>query len=80
MGTIQILRTENPLLARTLNWPQRLCYFMAMFHFLFPLPRFVFLTAPLAWLLLGENVIAASPLAILAYAGPEQPVDEIGLT
>ncbi|TDH59444.1 UDP-forming cellulose synthase catalytic subunit, partial [Dankookia rubra] len=69
-GMIQILRTENPLTAPSLNWPQRLCYFMAMFHFLFPLPRFVFLTAPLAWLLLGENVIAASPLAILAYAGP----------
>ncbi|MCB4820846.1 UDP-forming cellulose synthase catalytic subunit [Roseicella aerolata] len=69
-GMIQILRTENPLLAHGLNWPQRLCYFMAMFSFLFPLPRFVFLTAPLAWLLLGENVIAASPLAILAYAGP----------
>jgi len=69
-GMIQILRTENPLTAPGLNWPQRLCYFMAMFHFLFPLPRFVFLTSPLAWLLLGENVIAASPLAILAYAGP----------
>ncbi|NOG72307.1 UDP-forming cellulose synthase catalytic subunit [Roseicella sp. DB1501] len=69
-GMIQILRTENPLTAQSLSWPQRLCYFMAMFSFLFPLPRFVFLTAPLAWLLLGETVIAASPLAILAYAGP----------
>ncbi|WP_165943507.1 UDP-forming cellulose synthase catalytic subunit [Roseicella aquatilis] len=69
-GMIQILRTESPLTAHGLSWPQRMCYFMAMFHFLFPLPRFVFLTAPLAWLLLGENVIAASPLAILAYAGP----------
>ncbi|MDO9708075.1 UDP-forming cellulose synthase catalytic subunit [Paracraurococcus lichenis] len=69
-GMIQILRTECPLFIRSLSWSQRLCYFMAMYHFLFPLPRFVFLTAPLAWLLLGENVIAASPLAILAYAGP----------
>ena len=41
-----------------------------MFHFLFPLPRFVFLTAPLAYLLMDQTIIAASPLAIVAYAGP----------
>ncbi len=69
-GMIQILRIENPLFATQLSIAQRLCYFLAMFHFLFPLPRFVFLTAPLAFLLFGENIIAASPLAIVAYAGP----------
>jgi cellulose synthase (UDP-forming) len=69
-GMIQILRIENPLFASGLGWSERLCYFMAMFHFLFPLPRFVFLTAPLAYLLLGETIIAASPLAIVASAGP----------
>jgi cellulose synthase (UDP-forming) len=69
-GMIQILRTENPLFSKGLNLAQRLCYFNAMFHFLFPLPRFVFLTAPLAFLIFGESIIAASPLAIVAYAGP----------
>ncbi|WP_424810363.1 UDP-forming cellulose synthase catalytic subunit [Roseococcus sp. YIM B11640] len=69
-GMIQILRIENPLTSHGLNLAQRLCYFMAMFHFLFPLPRFVFLTAPLAFLIFGESIIAASPLAIVAYAGP----------
>ncbi len=69
-GMIQIMRLENPLFGPGLSLPQRLCYFMAMFHFLFPLPRFVFLTAPLAYLLMGETIIAASPLAIIAYAGP----------
>ncbi len=69
-GMIQILRTENPLFASGLSLAQRLCYFNAMFHFLFPLPRFVFLTAPLAFLIFGESIIAASPLAIVAYAGP----------
>nr|WP_249680753.1 UDP-forming cellulose synthase catalytic subunit [Roseococcus pinisoli] len=69
-GMIQIMRLENPLFAHGLSLPQRLCYFMAMFHFLFPLPRFVFLTAPLAFLVFGESIIAASPLAIVAYAGP----------
>lgn len=69
-GMIQILRLENPLFGRGLNLAQRLCYFLSMVHFLFPLPRFVFLTAPLAFLVFGQNVIAASPLAIVAYAGP----------
>jgi cellulose synthase (UDP-forming) len=69
-GMIQILRIDNPMTGAGLRWFQRCCYFMSQFHFLFPLPRFVFLTAPLAFLLFGESIIAASPLAILAYAGP----------
>jgi cellulose synthase (UDP-forming) len=78
-GMIQILRIENPLTASGLRWYQRFCYFMSQFHFLFPLPRFVFLTAPLAFLLFGESIIAASPLAILAYAGPHI-VHSVGAT
>lgn len=69
-GMIQILRIDNPMLGPGLKFYQRCCYFMSQFHFLFPLPRFVFLTAPLAFLLFGESIIAASPLAIIAYAGP----------
>ena len=69
-GMIQILRIDNPMLGAGLKFYQRCCYFMSQFHFLFPLPRFVFLTAPLAFLLFGESIIAASPLAIIAYAGP----------
>jgi cellulose synthase (UDP-forming) len=41
-----------------------------MLHFFYPLPRLVFLTSPLAFLLLGVNIISASPIAIVAYAGP----------
>ncbi|MFC3126707.1 UDP-forming cellulose synthase catalytic subunit [Pseudoroseomonas globiformis] len=69
-GMVQIFRIENPLMGPGLKLHQRLCYLNAQWHFLFPLPRFVFLTAPLAFLLFGQNLIAASPLAILAYAGP----------
>ena len=68
-GMLQIMRQENTLFAPGLTWAQRLCYFIAGFSFLFALPRLVFLTSPLAFLFLGESVIAASPLAILAYAG-----------
>ncbi len=69
-GMIQIFRIDNPLLGRGLSFGQRLCYLQAMGHFFFALPRVVFLTAPLAYLLAGQNIIAASPLAITAYALP----------
>jgi len=69
-GMIQIFRIDNPLLGRGLSFGQRLCYLQAMGHFFFALPRIVFLTAPLAYLLAGQNIIAASPLAITAYALP----------
>jgi cellulose synthase (UDP-forming) len=69
-GMIQILRIDNPLLGRGLSFGQRICYAQAMLHFLFGLPRVVFLTSPLAYLLFDINVIAASPLAIVAYAMP----------
>ncbi len=68
-GMLQILRIENTLFARGLRMEQRLCYFMASFSFMFAIPRIVFLTSPLAFLFLGQNIIAASPLAIIAYAG-----------
>ena len=69
-GMIQILRIDNPLFGRGLTLGQRVCYLQAMGHFLFAIPRIVFLTSPLAYLLLDENIIAASPLAITAYAMP----------
>ena len=69
-GMLQIMRVDNPLFGPGLSLAQRLCYFSAMFHFMFAVPRVVFLTSPLAFLLLGHSVIAASPLGIIAYAGP----------
>lgn len=69
-GMTQIMRIDNPLLGRGLNWQQRLCYINAMLHFQFPLPRIVFLTSPLAYLLAGANIIHASAGLIFAYAAP----------
>ena len=69
-GMVQILRLDNPLLGPGLTPAQRLCYLQAAGHFLFAIPRVVFLTAPLAYLLLGQNIIAASPTAMTAYALP----------
>ncbi|MBT9330118.1 UDP-forming cellulose synthase catalytic subunit [Paracidobacterium acidisoli] len=69
-GMVQVLRTDNPLFARGLKWPQRLCYFNAMIHFFYAVPRLVFLTAPLVYMLLGHINIPGHWLAILAYAMP----------
>ena len=69
-GMIQILRTDNPLFAPGLSAAQRLCYFNAMTHFLYALPRLIFLTAPLIYLILGHTNVPGYWAAILAYAFP----------
>ncbi|MDE1178437.1 MAG: cellulose biosynthesis cyclic di-GMP-binding regulatory protein BcsB [Edaphobacter sp.] len=69
-GMIQILRTDNPLFAKGLRPAQRLCYFNAMTHFLYALPRLIFLTAPLIYLILGQVNVPGYWAAILAYALP----------
>jgi cellulose synthase (UDP-forming) len=69
-GMTQILRTDNPLLGRGLKMTQRLCYFSAMVHFLYGVPRLIFLTAPLYFLFFGVHIFNAAPLMVLAYAMP----------
>ncbi|WP_246379116.1 UDP-forming cellulose synthase catalytic subunit [Gluconacetobacter johannae] len=69
-GMLQIMRIDNPLTGHGLRWEQRLCYLSATLHFLFAIPRVIFLLAPMAFLVLGLNVFAASPLDILVYAIP----------
>lgn len=69
-GMIQILRTDNPLFAWKMTFAQRLCYFNAMAHFLYAVPRLVFLGAPLVYLLLGRTIIPGYWVAILVYALP----------
>jgi cellulose synthase (UDP-forming) len=76
-GMIQILRTDNPLFAPGLSFPQRLCYFNAMCHFLYAIPRLIFLTAPLIYLLLNHTNIPGYWAAILAYALPHLTLSNV---
>lgn len=69
-GMIQILRTDNPFFGPGLKLSQRVCYFSAMAGFLFAIPRLVFLTSPLCFLVFNQTLIAASPLALCAYVLP----------
>jgi cellulose synthase (UDP-forming) len=76
-GMIQILRTDNPLFAPKLNFAQRLCYFNAMMHFMYALPRLIFLTAPLIYLLLSHTNVPGYWAAILAYALPHLALSNV---
>jgi cellulose synthase (UDP-forming) len=69
-GMVQILRLENPLFNSKLTLAQRFCYFNACSHFLYALPRLIFLTAPLVYLLFGWVNIYGYAWAIFAYAMP----------
>ncbi len=69
-GMVQILRIDNPLFSPGLSFAQRICYFNAMCHFLYAVPRLIFLTAPLIYLLLNHTNIPGYWAAILAYAMP----------
>ena len=69
-GMVQIFRTDNPLLGKGLTIFQRICYTNAMMHFLVGLPRLVFLTAPLAFLILHAYIIYAPAVMILLYVLP----------
>lgn len=69
-GMSQIFRIDNPLFGPGLSVAQRLCYLNSMLYFFFGLPRIVFLTAPLAFLLFDAQIIIASALVFAAYALP----------
>ncbi|MGI4829582.1 MAG: UDP-forming cellulose synthase catalytic subunit [Janthinobacterium lividum] len=69
-GMVQVLRIDNPLFARGLSAAQRLCYFNAMSHFLYALPRLIFLTAPLIYLVFGHMNVPGFWAATVAYAIP----------
>src|SRR5215469_6593592 len=76
-GMIQVMRTDNPLFAKGLKFPQRLCYFNAMCHFLYAIPRLIFLSAPLIYLLLSHTNVPGYWAAILAYALPHLTLSNV---
>ncbi len=69
-GMAQIFRTDNPFIGKGLSFGQRVCYVNAMLHFFYGLPRLVFLTAPLAYLIFGAQIFHASAMMITAYVLP----------
>jgi cellulose synthase (UDP-forming) len=77
-GMLQILRLDNPLLRRGLSFGQRLGYLGATAHFLFGVPRLVYLLAPPAYLLFGVHPLEADASVIAAYAAPHVMLSVLG--
>lgn len=69
-GMAQIFRMDNPFLGKGLKLMQRLCYSNAMLHFFNGIPRLVFLTATLAFLLFGAYIIYAPAISVALYVLP----------
>jgi len=69
-GMTQIFRLDNPMSKGGLSFAQRICYTNAMLHFLNGLPRMIFLTAPLAFLLFNAYIIYAPAVTIALYVIP----------
>ncbi len=69
-GMAQIFRVDNPFLGQGLTLWQRICYSNAMLHFLFGLPRLVFLTAPMAYLFFHFYIIHAQAAVLALYVLP----------
>ncbi len=69
-GMVQILRRDNPLFKRGLKLAQRFNYLNAAGHFLFGVPRLIYLVAPEAYLLLGLHPLNADVREVLIYALP----------
>ena len=69
-GMVQILRTECPLFVSGLKLPQRLCYLNCVIHYLYAIPRLIFVSAPLVYLILGKSNLYGYIWEIVAYAAP----------
>lgn len=70
IGMVQILRQDFPLLKPGLTLPQRINYTIAASHFLFGLPRVIYLIAPASYLIFGLHPVLASARDILVFAAP----------
>ena len=66
-GMIQILMLKNPLLKRGLTAAQRLCYLSTALFWLFPLPRLIFMIAPLFYLFFGVKLFVANIDEFISY-------------
>ncbi|TSA48768.1 MAG: cellulose synthase catalytic subunit (UDP-forming) [Nitrosomonadales bacterium] len=69
-GMLQMFIMNNPLFARGLSWPQRICYFNSCFFWFFGLARFFYFIAPALFLIFGLKIYHASGGQVVAYILP----------
>ena len=66
-GMFQILMLKNPALRTGLNPIQRLAYLSSMTFWFFPIPRLIFMVAPLLYIFLDVKIFVASIDETIAY-------------
>ena len=66
-GMFQIMLLKNPLFKRGLKPIQRLCYLSSMTFWFFPLPRLIFMLAPLLHIFLDVKIFVSSIDEALAF-------------
>ena len=67
---LQIFRVDHPFWGYKLRWRQQLASLQDMLQFYYTVPKLIFFTAPLAYLLLQANIIQASAGLFAAYVLP----------
>ena len=68
-GMFQILMLKNPALKRGLSLTQRVSYLSSMTFWFFPLPRLVFMFAPLLYIFLDLKIFVSNIEETVAYTG-----------
>ena len=68
-GMFQILMLKNPALKRGLSFTQRISYLSSMTFWFFPLPRLVFMFAPLMYIFLDTKIFVSNIDETIAYTG-----------
>ena len=68
-GMFQILMLKNPALKRGLSLTQRISYLSSMTFWFFPLPRLIFMFAPLLYIFLDLKIFVSNIEETVAYTG-----------
>ncbi|MGE3248318.1 MAG: UDP-forming cellulose synthase catalytic subunit [Beijerinckiaceae bacterium] len=66
-GMFQILLLKNPALKRGLSMIQRMCYLSSMTFWFFPLPRMIFMLAPLVYIVFNIKIFVSNLDEAIAY-------------
>jgi cellulose synthase (UDP-forming) len=76
-GTLQVMFRENPLFQRGLSIPQRLMYFATMWSYLSGFANFVFVTAPISYLLFDWRPVKSFGGPFLAHLLPYLVINQL---
>ncbi len=66
-GMFQILMLKNPAMKRGLSMIQRLCYLSSMTFWFFPVPRLIFMLAPLTYIFFDIKIFVSNLDEAIAY-------------